>query len=214
MIIRKIALLLLLLISIASVDTVLSQNYMAPTGSRLVNEKLFIFMQPTDLGFIMIEGINTVKYGSRDDPLPKGTSLVMNFDDSWHKGDNWEITVLDVFPNATTEMIYGKPYEEFVRDPGTELLAVKIQAKYIGPKSNYFNSDYLKVVGSASVGYSPINHIQAEGEIPNFIPSREVFTGGVITGIVVWMIPPAHANHLVMYNSARNFDDRIYMALF
>lgn len=153
--------------------------------------------------------------GSRDDPVPMGTSAVIS-DDIWNKGNsyNWEVTVLDIFPNATIGMVYGKPTEGFVRDPGTEYFVAKIRAKYIGPKSSHFDSDDLSIVGSASVGYSPINHIQAESMIPEHIPYNEVFTGGAVTGIVVWMIQPAHADHLVMYDSTIDFNKRTYMALF
>jgi hypothetical protein len=52
-------------------------------------------------------------------------------------GENWQITVLNVIPNATNETAYGSPHEEFVRDPGTELFVAKIQAKYIGPGSSH-----------------------------------------------------------------------------
>ena len=40
--------------------------------------------------------------GSRDNPVPIGTSVDM--------GNNWQITVLSVFPNATDEMVYGRTY--------------------------------------------------------------------------------------------------------
>jgi len=143
--------------------------------------------------------------GSRDNPVPIGTSVDM--------GENWEITVLSVFPNATDKMVYGDNDIGFVRDPAEEFFIAKIQAKYIGPGSIRFDN-HLSAVGSASIGYTPINIIQGEGAIPDYISYQEVFTGGVLTGILVWMIPPAHANHLVMYDSAIGNNKRTYMALF
>jgi hypothetical protein len=158
--------------------------------------------------------IHAQAVGSRENPVPMGTSVVIS-DDNWEKGNNWEVTVLDAFPNATEEMVYGKdPTSRFKLDPGSAYFVAKIRAKYIGPKSDYFDSDVLKIVGSASIAYRPINQVQAIGTIPNQIPGQEVFTGGVITGIVVWMIPPEHADHLVMYDSSLDFDERTYMALF
>ncbi len=148
--------------------------------------------------------------GSRDNPIPMGTSVDM--------GNNWEITVLSFIPNATDEMVYGKGKSiQFVRDPDEEFFIAKIQAKYIGPGSSYFDhdkGDLLSVVGSASVGYTAINSIQAENAIPDYIPHQEVFTGGIITGILVWMIPPAHANHLVMYDRSIEINKRTYISLF
>lgn len=139
-------------------------------------------------------------------PMPKGIS---------EDTDNiWQITVLSVFSNATDEMVYGsEPDGKFRRDPGDEFFLVKIQAKYIGPGSNCFESNQLSVVGSASVGYRSIGN-QGNGMIQDYIPDQEVFTGGVIKGIVAWMIPPGDANHLVMYDNMIGINRRAYMALF
>jgi hypothetical protein len=150
----------------------------------------------------------TESVGSRDNPVPIGTSADL--------GDNWQITVLSVFPNATDEMVYGSTPSMlwFERDPGDEFFLAKIQAKYIGSGSSYLDSDYLSVVGSASLGYRAFGS-QADGIIQDYIPNiQEVFTGGVITGIVAWMIPPGDANHLVMYDRMIGNDKRTYMALF
>jgi hypothetical protein len=145
--------------------------------------------------------------GSRDNPVPMGTSVDMS--------NNWEITVLSVIPNATNEMVYGENHRGsgFVRDPDEEFFIVKIQAKYIGPGSSRFNN-YLSAVGSASLGYTPISINQGEGAIPDYISRQEVFSGGVLTGILVWIIPPAHADHLVMYDPIIDINKRTYMALF
>jgi hypothetical protein len=146
--------------------------------------------------------------GSRGNPIPIGTSADL--------GNNWEITVLSVVPNATEEDVCGSSgCFGFVRDPEEEFFIAKIQAKYVGPGSYNFESDDLSAVGSASVGYTSFPTIQAADGIPGYIPYyREVFTGGVITGIVLWTIPPAHANKLVMYNRLVDNNKRIYMALY
>jgi hypothetical protein len=146
---------------------------------------------------------------SRDNPVPMGTSADL--------GNNWEITVLSVITNATDEIVYGdRTYGRFDRDPDEEFFIAKIQAKYIGPGSATFELNvYLSAVGSASVGYPSIDSGQGEGAIPYYIPaSHEVFTGGVITGIVLWEIPPAHANKLVMYDRTIDINKRTYMALY
>jgi hypothetical protein len=145
--------------------------------------------------------------GSRDNPVPIGTSAVMC--------DNWEITVLSVVPNATEEDVCGSS-GCFVlqRNHEEELFIARISAKYIGPGSDYFHSSYLSAVGSASIGYNAISNEDIYVNEPYYIPHQEVFTGGVITGIVVWMIPPAHANKPVMYDHFIDINKRTYMALY
>jgi hypothetical protein len=64
------------------------------------------------------------------------------------------------------------------------------------------------------VGYTSLN--SNEGDmVPGYIPySQEVFTGGIITGDVLWMIPPKDGDHLVMYDRFIDFDKSTYMALY
>jgi hypothetical protein len=146
--------------------------------------------------------------GSRENPVPMGTSVDMG-------NNNWEITVLSVFPNATNEMVYGDSLIGFKRDLDEEIFIAKIQAKYIGSGSSYFDNDnHIRAVGSASIGYAPISVSQGEGTISDYISNQEVFTGGVITGVLAWIIPPEHADHLVMYNPIIDVNMRTYMALF
>jgi hypothetical protein len=154
--------------------------------------------------------------GSRDNPVPIGTSVDMPIPIgiSADTSNIWQITVLSVIPNATDEMVYGSGSTlKFKQDPGTEFFLAKIRAKYIGPGSSRFESNQLSVVGLASVGYTSIGS-EGNGIIQDYIPNQEVFTDGVITGIVAWMIPPADANHLVMYDNMIDFDKRTYMALY
>jgi hypothetical protein len=122
--------------------------------------------------------------------------------------------VLSVFPNATEEMVYGNEHGiRFERNPEEEFFLAKIQAKYIGLGSSYFDSGDLSAVGSTLVGYVAFGS-EANGIIKDYIPHNEVFTGGVIMGIVAWMLPPADANHLVMYDRTIEINRRTYMALF
>lgn len=146
--------------------------------------------------------------GSRENPVPIGTSVDMGF---------WQIKVLKVVPHATEEDVYGSEPKSLLRYellPGTEYFVAEIQATYIGSGSGQFDCSDLSVVGPSSVGYVALGY-QASGIIPNYFPNfREVFTGGTIKGIVVWLIPPADANHLVMYNNRHSFEYRDHMALF
>jgi len=159
------------------------------------------------IALMLLLPVTAQSIGSRDNPIPMGTSVDM--------GNNWEINVLSVFPNATNEMVYGDSLIGFKLDPDEEIFIAKIQAKYIGSGSSYFDNDnHIRAVGSASIGYAPISISQGEGTISDYISNHEVFTGGVITGVLAWIIPPEHADHLVMYNPIIDVNKRTYMALF
>ncbi len=51
-------------------------------------------------------------------------------------------------------------------------------------------------VGAGNVGY---NYSDDCGTLPNPIPSKDVFNGGVIGGNVCWMIKTSDAASLLMY---------------
>ncbi|VVB70884.1 Uncharacterised protein [uncultured archaeon] len=102
---------------------------------RIPNIKLYNAIAAILMAAALVLPATAQSAGSRDNPVPIGTYVDMD--------DNWEITVLSVFPNTTEEMVYGSTSSRFERDPGEEIFLAKIQAKYIGPGSHYFRRDHI-----------------------------------------------------------------------
>jgi hypothetical protein len=152
-------------------------------------------------------GYASAAEGTREDPIPMGTTVELS--------DGWQITVLDVVPNANSiiqkENMFNDP-----PDPGHQFFLARIQAKYVGSTSDSFGGSYrLRAVGPSSVAYSTFENYV--GVIPDPLPDSEVFSGGVITGNVGWEIRSSDANALVMYDEPMSLfgnDDRVFMALY
>lgn len=146
--------------------------------------------------------------GSRENPVPIGEYCV-------NLGDGWEITVLDVIPDATQLVLNENMFNERPKD-GHQFVLTKIRACYNGEGSDTFNADLrMRAVGRSNVAYSTFQN--SCGVIPDSFPSfTEVFDGGCIDGYIGWEIKSSDSNSLVMYDCPFSFDEteRIYFSLF
>jgi hypothetical protein len=140
--------------------------------------------------------------GSRQNPIPVGTAVDV--------GENWQVTVLNVEPDATERVLaeseYNDPPEE-----GRQFFIAEVSVTYTGEDSDTFSSSELSAVGSSSVAYS--TYEDSCGEIPDELPSREVFSGGTITGNVCWSVGSEDVDSLVMYYRNADQDERVFLSL-
>ena len=135
--------------------------------------------------------------GSRQLPLPFGNSVeVRNGED-----DHWEITVLNIVPNATEVVIAESDYN----DPpasGNQYYMVRVRVKYLGLGSARFDGeDRLKAVGDGGVAYTNRDDPcgSSLNRIPDPLPDPELFTNGTIEGNVCWKIASFDAASLLMF---------------
>jgi len=152
----------------------------------------------------IISGCAFAAAGTREDPLPIGTSLDL--------GDGWTIAVLSVTPDATEQILQ----ENMFNDPpaaGNQFFMARIRASYNGPDSDEFGGRYrLRAVGSSALGYSCFEN--NAGVTPDRLPDSELFTGASIEGNIAWEIKSSDAESLVMYDSKASKIDRQFMALY
>jgi hypothetical protein len=145
--------------------------------------------------------------GTREKPVPMGTPVDL--------GDNWQITVMSVIPDATNVVLKENQFNN-PPQPGNQFFLARIHAKYTGSGSDTFGGSYrLRAVGPSSVGYSTFEN--SAGVIPDPLPDSELFAGGVIEGNIGWEIKSSDADSLVMYDNPLSFGDskdRMYMALY
>ena len=140
--------------------------------------------------------------GSREYPVPLGVAAEVKFDEL----DHWEITVLDVQPNATEAVLAENPYNDPPGD-GNQFYMVTLRAKYLGPDSTHFQGSFrLRTVGVGGVVYTTFEN--SCGVIPNWIPDPELFTNGEIEGTECWNIASSDADSLVLIVEPDFFSDR------
>lgn len=140
--------------------------------------------------------------GTRENPIPIGMAVDV--------GENWQVTVLNVEPDATERVLaeseYNDPPEE-----GRQFFLAEVSITYTGDDSDTFSSSELSAVGSSSVAYSAYE--DSCGEIPDELPSRELFPGGIITGNVCWSVQSQDVDSLVMYYRHADQDERVFLSL-
>jgi hypothetical protein len=140
--------------------------------------------------------------GNRENPIPIGTAVDV--------GDDWEVTVLSVESNATNQVLAEAEYND-PPEAGRQFFIAEVSVTYTGENADTFSSSELAAVGQSSVAYS--TYKDSCGEIPNELPSREVFPGGTITGNVCWSIESVDAESLVMYFRNADHDNRVFLSL-
>ena len=147
--------------------------------------------------------------GSRASPIPLLTAHEVRFGDEAH----WEITVLSVQPDATSDVLGENPYN----DPPAEVnqfYMVTVRAKYLGLGSQTFSGIELKTVGDLGVVYR--DYEDGCGVIPDELDDyRELFTNGATEGNKCWEISTSDAESLMLLvDSFVSFDDqRFWFAL-
>lgn len=140
--------------------------------------------------------------GTREDPIPMGQPVQF--------GDDWELTVLSVTPDATdlvmSESSFNDPPAE-----GRQFFIVTLRVTYTGDSSDQFNGWDLRTVGQSAVSYS--QWAEDCGRIPDQLSSTELFPGGTIEGNVCWPIAVEDADSLVLYDRSQDNDERIFLSL-
>jgi hypothetical protein len=124
--------------------------------------------------------------GTKEDPLPIGTTL--------DTGDYWEITVLDVLPNAD-ELIANENKYNTQPDVENQFFMARIKVKNIGPIAQKFNDYSLNAVGDSSDVYT---HSKSE-VIPDPLDMIDLLPGEEQVGNTFWEVKSKDADSLVMY---------------
>jgi hypothetical protein len=140
--------------------------------------------------------------GSRENPIPIGTSADV--------GDEWQVTVLTVDPNATERVLAESEYNEPPAD-GRRYFIAEVSVTYVGEDAGTISSYDFAAVGQSSVAYSASE--DGCGQFPDELPTREVFAGGTVTGNLCWSIESEDVGSLVMYHRYADQDDRVFLSL-
>ena len=132
--------------------------------------------------------------GSRQIPVPFGTSLEIGNEDSVER---WEVTVIDSEVDATRLILDESTYNERPGQ-GNQFYLARLRARYLGADSATFDGRYrLRTLGDSGVVYTTFE--DSCGAIPDEISDRELFAGGTVEGNVCWKITSGDANSLVMF---------------
>lgn len=139
---------------------------------------------------------------SRDNPVPLGQTADV--------GGGWSLTINDVNPDADADIAAGTEFNEPPADGNTYVVA-NITATYNGEGSDT-SGIFVEAVGQSDVAIDP----GAEGNaVPNepYDIFNEVFSGGSVTGNVVFEVPTSDIDSLVLIGQAlTSFDDRAFFA--
>ncbi|MGI8553164.1 MAG: PKD domain-containing protein [Dehalococcoidia bacterium] len=146
--------------------------------------------------------------GTRDNPLPVGTVGDL--------GDGWQVSVLSTTSNANSA-ISAASSSNAPPAQNEQYFLARVSATYAGSGSQAFNATVrLRAVGPSGVSYSLLNN--GCGVVPDEFPSsRQVFTGGTVTGNVCFAVLMSDAASLLLYNDESfnlgGLGRRIYFAL-
>jgi hypothetical protein len=139
--------------------------------------------------------------GTRDNPTPIGTPADI--------GDGWTLTVNQVTLDATA-LVAG---ENSFNDPppeGSVYVMVNITTAYNGPEDKAL--DFFTVSGVTSSNVE-LNSYDSFVVPPDSYDSlAEVFAGGSKSGNIVFTVPAAEVQSLVLYTSAGFGGDDVYFA--
>lgn len=147
-------------------------------------------------------GVPSSGAGTRAYPIPIGQTVAI--------GNDWELTVLSVTPNATDLVLAESSYNE-PPAAGHQFFLANVRITYTGDDSDSFYGWGLRAVGQSAVAYSQYD--DNCGSIPDELPSRELFTGGTIEGNICWSIEAADADSLVLYDSDQRSGERVFFSL-
>ena len=146
--------------------------------------------------------------GSRSKPVPLGQVVKIL------KGDvpYWAIVVSSTNPDATEEILAENMFNE-PPSPGNQFYMVQLEAKYLGPDSATFTSNYtLKTLGQSGIVYETYEH--SCGVTPDEFPVyTELFSGGAIKGWECWQVPSADVESLQLLVDEFLGDTRLWFNL-
>ena len=146
--------------------------------------------------------------GSRNYPVPLGQVVEIIKGDAPH----WAIVVSSTNPDATEEILAENMFNE-PPSPGHQFYMVEMEARYIGPDSTTFTSNYtLKTLGQSGIVYT--THEHSCGVIPDEFPVyTELFSGGAIRGWECWQVPFADVESLQLLVDEFFGDTRVWFNL-
>ena len=124
----------------------------------------------------------------------------------------WAVVVSDTKPNANEAVRAANQFND-PPEPGNQFYMVYMEAKYLGPESASFFSDFsLKTVGQSAVVFTTFGNSCGviDDELPVF---TELFTGGAIKGWECWQIPTSDADSLQLLLDENFGDTRVWFAL-
>ncbi|NLY77252.1 MAG: hypothetical protein GX080_04065 [Tissierellia bacterium] len=134
--------------------------------------------------------------GTRENPIPIGQKANI--------GSNWEITVLEIVPDAWSIIEAENMFNEPPQD-GYQYVMANIQVSYVGEESGTPWVDLsIQYLGSDGNVYS-----QSAAVVPNaFIDIGEQFPGATAEGNISWAIPAAAVSGgRIMVEESFNFED-------
>ena len=126
-------------------------------------------------------------------------------------GDGWSLALTGVRHDATEEIAAANMFND-PPEPGRQFVLVDLIVAYNGledPRSPFDVS--FDAVGQGSVGYDSFGC----GVLPNDLDSsRDVFSGGSLSGQICFDVDSGDADSLVLYASAGFFGKDIFFSLF
>jgi len=147
---------------------------------------------------------STVSSGSRANPVPKGLPVSV--------GDGWMMKVVAYTPDANAAVAAENRYNDAPK-PGMQYVMATVELTYTDAGKDDKSTPFLvsiKAVGPSNVSYSLSDSMAVA---PNALESmKEIFKGGTVTGNIVFAVPSAEANQIILYASAGYGNDDIYFA--
>jgi len=147
----------------------------------------------------------TPEVGSRSDPVRLG--------DGQDLGDGWSLALIGVRHDAAEEIAAANMFND-PPESGRQFVLVDLIVAYNGledPRSIFLYVSF-DAVGQGNVGYNSFGC----GVLPNDLDSsREVFSGGFVSGQICFDVDAGDADSLVLYASAGLFSgEDIFFSLF
>ena len=134
--------------------------------------------------------------GTREIPVPIGSTFEVNNGST----DHWDITVLEITPDATQDVLAENPFND-APEEGNQFLIVSVRATYLGAGSKNFNGLFrLRLRAGGGLGDVYTTFDDFCGVIPSAMDSyRDISARESVEGNVCWQVPTDDVDHLVMF---------------
>lgn len=143
--------------------------------------------------------------GSRQSPIPLGTA--------GDTGIGWVITLSEINPSATSAILANNRLNGPPK-PGFQFFMAHIDALFNGANrgDGLDLQSHIHAVGNSQISYG-LGLEDSCGVIPNRVSTRDVFTGGTLSGNICWQVRSEDANSLVMYYDRGFRGEPLFFAL-
>jgi hypothetical protein len=139
--------------------------------------------------------------GTRDNPVPIGTSADV--------GEGWTLSVNEVTLDATA-LVTGANMFNDPPPEGSVYVMVNITMAYNGPDDKAIDFFTVSGVTSSNVELNTFDNFVVAPDAYDGL--AEVFAGGSKSGNIVFTVPAAEVDSLVLYTSAGFGGDDVYFA--